>query len=379
MKNKKILIVEDENISAMSLQRKIEKIGFQVCGITPSAESAVIVAQEKRPDLVLMDINLKGKMDGIEAAEIIQRLEIPVVFLSALSDIATIERVKKIDAFGYLVKPIDEKSLQISIELALFKYKVQKELNQEIAARKIAEAELQKNSVLLRQSNEELEQFASIASHDLREPLRTVNCYLGLIERELQSQITPKLKEYFDFVRVAAPRMQKLVDDLLEFSRVGKQVKYLHYLDTNKIIANEVANLNGILSDEKAEICTEVLPKILGDEREIGQLFQNLISNAIKYHGEQHPVVHIRCTLDNGVALYSVSDNGIGIEAKELKNIFVVFKRLHTRQEYEGSGIGLATCKKIVESYGGKIWVESKLGEGSTFYFTLPESSKVNS
>ncbi len=365
MKEASILIVEDENIFAMNLERKLERLGYSISGVACSADSAVQLANEKQPQLVLMDIALKGGQDGIDAAHKIQSLDIPVVFLSALSDDGTINRAKETDPFGYLVKPLEERSLRITIEIALYKHRVEHQLKEEIARRQKAEDELER-------SNKELENFASIASHDLREPLRTMSCYLRLLQRESQNELNSKSSEYLDFALKAAPRMSDLINDLLEYSHAGKKQEAPTLVDCNAVVGTILSNLAAATQESHAEITCDSLPTVLSDERELGQLFQNLISNAIKYQGERSPKIHIHCGVVNGEWRFSIRDNGIGIAPEERDQIFVAFRRLHIRGEYEGTGIGLAICKKIVEAHGGKIWVESVIGEGSTFYFTLP-------
>lgn len=362
-----ILIVEDENISAMNLQRKLEKLGYPISGVASSASSAVQQAHEKRPQLVLMDIALKGGQDGIDAARKIKTLDIPVVYLTALSDDGTINRAKETDPFGYLVKPLEERSLHITIEIALYKHQVEHRLKEEITARRKTEDELER-------SNEELEQFASVASHDLREPLRTMSCYLRLLQRESQNQLNSKSNEYLDFALKTASRMTNLIDDLLEYSHAGKKREAHTFVDCNEVYRTVVGNLAVAIQESHADISCDLLPTVFADEKELGQLFQNLISNAIKYRHKRNPKIHIHCAAVDSEWRFSLRDNGIGIAPGEREQIFVVFRRLHNQGQYEGTGIGLAICKKIIEAHEGKIWVDSKEGEGSTFYFTLPVS-----
>ncbi|PIR23217.1 MAG: hybrid sensor histidine kinase/response regulator [Deltaproteobacteria bacterium CG11_big_fil_rev_8_21_14_0_20_45_16] len=377
-----ILIVEDENISAMNLERKLERLGYSISGIASSAKSAVQQASEKHPNLVLMDIALKGNKDGIDASRKIQELDIPVVYLTALSDDLTIRRVQETDPFGFLIKPVEEKSLHVTIEMALYKHRLEQELKGEIAARKRAEIELKKNILALKHSNEELESFASIASHDLREPLRTMSCYLQLLQNESKGELNPKSKEYLDFALKAVPRMTHLIDELLKYSRAGKNQEGTTLVNCENVYMTVLSNLSAAINENHAEVTCDSLPTLLFNERELGQVFQNLISNAIKYRGEQNPRVHISCKATGERLKFSVSDNGIGISSDKKEIVFEAFKRLHSRSEFEGSGLGLAVCKKIVESHQGEISVESKENVGSTFYFTLPicnaqETSKL--
>ncbi len=348
----------------MNLERKLQKWGYDISGIASNADSAVQQAMEKHPQLVLMDIALEGSQDGIQAARKMHDLDIPVVYLSALSDAGTLDHAKGTEPFGYLVKPVEEKSLQTTIELAFFRHEIEKELK--------------KNANDLQQSNQELERFASIASHDLREPLRTITCYLRLIEREPSIQLSSQLKEYLDVVLKAAPRMQVLIDDLLEYSQLGqlnKEKRSGQIIDCNSSYRVAVTNLTAAIQESNAQISCDPLPNIIADETELTQVFQNLLSNAIKFQGDRTPQINITCEASNGYWLFAVRDNGIGIAPPDREGIFNAFQRLHTRSKYEGTGIGLTICKKIVESYGGKIWVDSIEGEGSTFLFTLPVSN----
>ncbi len=227
----------------------------------------------------------------------------------------------------------------------------------------------------LERSNADLAQFAYIASHDLREPLRMVTCYVQMLEMRYKDQLDEDAQKFIGFAVDGSNRMRELIDDVLEFSRVGTRVRELVEVDTVEVLSAVKMNLKIAIEEANAEVRCGELPHVAGDSVQLIQLCQNLIANAIKFRGERTPRVEVKAELqEDGRWRFSVSDNGIGIEENYRERIFQIFQRLHGRDEYEGTGIGLAVCKKIVERHNGKIEVESVLGEGSTFIFDLPAS-----
>jgi PAS domain S-box-containing protein len=242
-----------------------------------------------------------------------------------------------------------------------------------ITERKQAKEELQRLNEELSRSNRDLEMFAYVASHDLQEPLRAVNSYTQLLARKYQSHLDAKADKYIGYIVEGATRMQQLINDLLEFSRVGTRGKELVPTNCEVILKQVLANLRVAIAESHATITHTPLPTVLGDEIQLIQLLQNLIGNAIKFRREEPPHIHISAARQEKEWLFSVRDNGIGLEPEYFDRIFTIFQRLHSRSEYSGTGIGLAVCKKIVERHGGRIWVESELGVGTTFYFTLNE------
>jgi PAS domain S-box-containing protein len=224
----------------------------------------------------------------------------------------------------------------------------------------------------LRRSNAELEQFAYVASHDLQEPLRAVAGMVQLLQRRYQGQLDERADEYIHHAVEAADRMQSLINDLLAFSRVGRRSNPIEPVESKICLGVALRNLAVAIHESNALITADALPVVRADSTQLVQLFQNLIANGIKFQSRKEPQIHISAKLVKDAWLFSVQDNGIGIEPQYFERIFLVFQRLHTRREYPGTGIGLAICKKIVERHGGSIWVESMPGVGSTFYFTLP-------
>jgi light-regulated signal transduction histidine kinase (bacteriophytochrome) len=225
------------------------------------------------------------------------------------------------------------------------------------------------------QSNAELERFAYIASHDLQEPLRMVRNFTQLLNEEYGSQFGEEAREYMKFIVGGATRMQVLVSDLLEYSRVDKDDLVMQHVECDSVMRAVEENLKQAIQDSGARIYYEHLPVVWANPIQLMRLLQNLVGNALKYRkAGVKPDILVEVVVGQDGCLFSVTDNGIGIKAEYLDQVFVLFKRLHRSSEYQGSGIGLSICKKIVESMGGEIWVESEYGQGSTFYFTLPRA-----
>ena len=235
-------------------------------------------------------------------------------------------------------------------------------------------AELDRVVGELRRSNKELEQFAYIASHDLNEPLRMIASYLQLIERRMKGHLDGEIKEFMDFALDGAARMRALIDGLLEFSRVGRRGEPQDGVDLNLLVESVLADLKSAIEEAGAVVTVDPLPSVRGVETELRRTFQNLIGNALKFHAkDRQPMIHVGATAKGKAWEFQVADNGIGIDAKHFEQIFQMFKRLHGQSEYPGTGLGLALSKRIVDMHGGRIWIESEPGKGSTFRFTLPK------
>jgi signal transduction histidine kinase len=241
--------------------------------------------------------------------------------------------------------------------------------------RKRAEATLLLKMKELNRSNEELAQFASVASHDLQEPLRTVANYAQLLSRRYKGKLDADADEFIAFVVDGATRMNGLIQDLLTYSRVGAKEAHFHNVDSDEALQQAIINLRGAIEASGAQVTHDPLPAVVADKMQLTQLFQNLVGNAIKYQKPGVPKIHVSAT-KNGTKRwgFSVKDNGLGIAPQHFEKIFGMFQRLHNREEFAGTGIGLAICKKIVEQHGGSISVESQPGQGSIFHFTLAES-----
>lgn len=317
-----------------------------------------------------------------------QMISQPILHLAATSRSISYEKdytvratIESQDELGTLVEAFNEMLNQIqSRDTALLKardeleQKVEertRDLVQENAQRKLAEENLQQSMEEVKRANTELGQFAYIASHDLQEPLRMVASFSRLLEDRYKDRLGQDANEFIGFIVDGANRMQRLINDLLSYSRVGTRGNPFQPTDFSLVLGQVLVNLGPLIEENGAIVTNDDLPILMADETQILQLFQNLISNAIKFRGAGRPVIHITARREAYESIFSVGDNGIGISPEYYERIFVIFQRLHTREEYPGTGIGLAICKRIVERHGGRIWLESEPGKGSKFFFTI--------
>ncbi len=305
-------------------------------------------------DLILLDIMMPD-IDGFEVCKQVrnnsQTKDIPIIFLTAKTEAESIVKGFELGGQDYVTKPFNSMELLARVQTHLMLRKSQKQL---------------------KRSNKDLEQFAYIVSHDLKNPLNTMLGFLQLIQMDIENEEYSKLKEYIVLAFEKGKYMNNLIDDLLEFSRLQRSKISLEFIDLNEVVFRATGLLREIIKEKDAQINYNELPTIKSDRMQMTQLFQNLIGNAIKYC-DKKPEITINATQDNQFHLISIKDNGIGIAENKLENIFEVFQRVdHKNKEYEGTGIGLAICKKIVERHHGKIWASSDEGNGSTFWFTLP-------
>jgi PAS domain S-box-containing protein len=248
------------------------------------------------------------------------------------------------------------------------------QLQRDVTERKEVQRELTCKLEELARSNGELEQFAYVASHDLQEPLRMVASYSQLLAKRYKDKLDAEAEEFIGFAVDGARRMQQLIEDLLSYSRLTTRAKALTRTESENACKIAIGNLQGAIKDSNAVVTVGPLPAVLADASQLAALFQNLIGNAIKYRNERTPEIHISARPEGNDWVFSVKDNGIGIEQQYFERIFQMFQRLHSRKNYPGTGIGLAICKKIVERHGGRIWLESQSGQGSTFLFTIPQA-----
>lgn len=429
-----ILIVDDQPINLDILSKTLTIAGFKVT-VAIDGESAIEQANYHPPGLLLLDVRLPD-IDGFETCTRLKAnprtQDIPIIFMTALDEPADKVKGFSLGAVDYITKPFQQEEVlaRVRTHLKLQNLSktleqqnqqlreeitaraaaesalrhVNKELQQEIRDRILAEEELkqyrnhlealvqartleltQVNDQLtlamqelaeraedLTRSNAELEEVAYIASHDLQEPLRMVSSYTQLLARRYQGQLDAKADKYIHYAVDGASRMQILINDLLDYSRVGRRGKLFQPTECQQVVSQAKANLQVAIRESHAQIRSDNLPQVMGDCTQLVQLFQNLLSNAIKYRRDDPPRIQITAKPRSSAWLFAVQDNGIGIDPKHLERIFFIFQRLHHREEYPGSGIGLAICKKIVERHGGQIWVESEPEKGSIFHFTLP-------
>ncbi len=482
MPSAKIMIIEDEAIIAKDIENILLNYGYEIAGNFTCAEDAISSVHSMKPDLILMDVVLKGDIDGIEASNIIkQKTNVPIIFITAYADEITLGRIKNTGPHGYFLKPFEEKELQTWIETTLEKFKNEKNLirNEKLAVsiinnlkeglistdenglvyflntraeeitgytlknakglaltdvlnsrdikasfeslnkiiphggffsgktelvnrenKKIKleyrltpletsgtgkastillkepgsepDTRLSELSAKLNESNKELEKFAYVASHDLQEPLRMITSYVQLLQKRYKGKLDADADEFINYAVDGASRMRKLIDDLLIYSRISSKKLKKEAVDTGEIVSEIISQINKEYALPEHSIKFSELPIVNADKYQIRQLFYHLISNSVKFNNQPTPLVEIKCKEQGNEFVYSVSDNGIGIEKQYLEKIFEAFQKLHNQKEYPGSGIGLTVCKKIVELHGGKVSVESEPSKGTVIRFTLP-------
>ena len=278
----------------------------------------------------------------------------------------------------------DKKGNELFVEIMVYPVKDEEGniiqfvyIYRDITERKRAEKALKQMSDELARSNADLQQFAYTASHDLQEPIMVVAGFVKLLAKRYKGKLDEKADEFIEHAIEGTERMQVLIKDLLDYSRVGSTDKSFTPTDCLSALDKAVFNLQIAIKESGAVITHDDLPTVMADSSQLTRLFQNLISNAMKFRGKETPKIHISAKHKDDEWIFSLKDNGIGIDPKFSEQIFVMFQRLHTKKEYIGTGIGLATCKKIIERHGGRIWVESQHGKGSTFFFSIPSRGNV--
>lgn len=489
----KIMAVEDERIVALHLQQQLVSLGYEVVGLVASGDKALQTISQTTPDLILMDIHIEGGIDGIEtAARIPPELEIPVIYLTAYAEDATLDRARATRPYGYLLKPYSERELHATIQMALERRAVQQALRDsedrfrsifaavgegifiidpttgvltqvnetgatmfghtteeltgvpitaisageapytqdELAARieqaaasseaqrfewrcserdgrlfwaefslrsgvigsrevvlsiirdlterKRAEEQRERFVEQLVASNEEKGHFAHVAAHDLREPLRMMTAFCGLLSKDYGERLDMRGQEYLSLALSSGARMQELLDDLVEFGRLGQEAERRSWFDANQSLERVLENLRDAIRESEAEVICGTLPRLYGNPIRFIRLTQNLIGNALKYVAPGvEPRVEVSALREGACWRFCVADNGIGVEPRHHQRIFEPFKRLHGRDHYSGTGLGLAICRKIVDGFGGRIWVDSELGHGAVFNFTVPAADEL--
>lgn len=363
-----ILIVDDTPDNLRFLSHVLTEQGYEVkCAV--SSSMALTAAFTEPPDLILLDIRMP-EMDGYEVCQNLKAneltREIPVIFLSALHEVS--DKVKAFASGGvdYITKPFQLEEVLARVESQLTISHLQKQLQQQ-------NLRLQQLNEELMQSNRELEEFAYIVSHDLQEPLRAVSSFTQLLAENYQSCFDAEAKECISFILDGTTRMRQLIKDLLAYSRLGTRGIEFQPIDCQKVLEVVLADLQVMIAETDAKLTYDSLPTVMGDSVQLAQLFQNLIINAIKFHRPDiSPQIKISVELKDGEWLFGVHDNGIGMKPQNFERVFKMFKRLEPSAQYPGTGIGLTICKKIINRHQGQIWVESELGVGTTFYFTIP-------
>jgi len=362
------------------LEEQVEERTVELDLVFNNAAHGMIVIDK---DFDLVRINeTYAKMFGIDVKEAIGRkcydvLKMPHCHTSACPITRILSGEKRVE-FDF-EKELEDGRKLFCIKTAAPLFSAEGELIKiledvkDITERKQAEEKLKQMLVNLERSNKELEQFAYIASHDLQEPLRMVASFTQLLEKRYKGKLDADADEYIKFAVDGANCMQRLINDLLTYSRIGTREKPFEPCDCQSVLGQVIVNLKSMIDENHALITNDDLPIIAADETQMVQLFQNLIGNAIKFRRKEPPRIHVSVAEKTNEWQFSVRDNGIGIDQQYKERIFVIFQRLHSKDEFTGTGIGLAICKKIVERHGGKIWVESEPGKGSIFYFTIPK------
>lgn len=362
----RLLLVEDNPSDADLAVSELRRQGFAVIAdVVQSAEEFAQRLHANVYDIVIADYNLP-QWRGIDALELIRErgLDLPLILATgSLGDVKAVECLK-LGATDYILKDSLVR-LPSAVRTALKEKRLRDE-------RKQAHEELAQKVEELARSNRDLEQFAYVTSHDLQEPLRMVASYTQLLSERYHGKLDENADKYIQYAVEGATRMQALIQDLLAFSRVGRQEKGWRRTDCNLIVKQAMGNLGTAIQESGAMVTHDLLPTLMADGSQLAQVFQNLIGNAIKFRGAEVPAIHIRAERKNPAEwLFCVTDNGIGIASEHAEMIFIIFKRLHGRAEYPGNGIGLSICKRIIEHHGGSIWAESRPGHGSSFQFTL--------
>lgn len=400
------MIVDDDRLILRSLKQMLEFEGYEVCA-TETGQQTLERIKDQAFDLAVLDIKLPD-MEGTRLLEIINETS-PETVKVMLTGYATLENAVdslNLGADAYLMKPVDPQQLlqvikgklkeqEDSYDLGL--EKVRRWIESQIKDRKESAKDyqmpeekaedlleildsynqmLQEKNRMLEHSNADLENYSYVVSHDLKAPLRSIRSFGTILLEDYSEKLDETGRDYLRRIVKASEHMNELIEDLLTLSRVGRKFTMVERVDLNNLLDEVMSDLRPTIERRNAEVVVSKLPTILTQKTWIKQLFMNLIDNGLKFNKSDRPRVAVQCDLRAKEYLFSVSDNGIGIEKQHLERIFSLFVRLHTKEEYEGTGAGLAICKRIVEHFGGKIWAESTFGKGSTFYFAIPKKER---
>jgi hypothetical protein len=361
-----ILIVDDRKENLLATEKVLRNLNAGIFKAM-SGNEALSLMLHNRFAVVLLDVQMP-EMDGFETAMLMQEHEsmrgVPIVFVTAISkEEKYATQAAEIGAVDYVFKPINPDILRSKVKVYLDLY-VQRE-------------QIIKLNEHLSQSNVELERFAYICSHDMQEPVRMMNVYAGFLADEQAERLDEAGKKHIAVIKRNAEHMRKMIADILAFSRVGREAPKLEKLDCNQIVQEVLAEFDAIVAQKKALIVCNPMPALEGCQTLMRVLFQNLIGNALKFQdGAQPPKIEIHAESTDRDWLFTIKDNGIGIDPTFNDKVFAIFQRIHRKEEYPGTGIGLSTCKKFVEFCGGKIWFDSALGKGSVFSFTIPRHAE---
>lgn len=409
-----ILVVDDNPHNLYTIRSILENPDYNLIEARSGAQ-ALKHLLERDFAVILLDVVMPG-MDGFQTAKLIRSrdktYQVPMIFITSISteenqvfegySVGAVDYLQtpiipevlraKVSAFVDLFRKTEKIQRQSELLHAAEKHRYERELQEQKQQHEIETLRLREEHLLrerenearnsrllaekareLERSNLELERFAFAASHDMQEPLRTIISYTQLLEKVCKKRLQPNEEEIISFISEAAKRMQQLIRSLLDYSLVGKAGKLtVRPIDCTKLWEQIVDSLDTSLKETRTEVVVDKLPVVYGEETQIRQLFQNLLTNAVKFRSDDPPRIEVTTEAGEKYCTFHVRDNGIGIEPEYQEQVFSLFKRLHAQEKYPGSGLGLSLCKKIVENHGGRIWVESELGKGACFSFTLP-------
>ncbi|WP_318719715.1 sensor histidine kinase [Roseofilum sp. SBFL] len=355
-----ILVVDDNVVNVRLLSDILSGMGYEVRKAL-SGKAAIDSIYSCLPDLILLDIRMP-EMDGYQVCEALKSdpktYDIPIIFISASDD--TWDKVKAFQLGGadYITKPFKNAEVLARVKNHLHIRSLQQQLIE--------------NNEKLTQANHELEKFTSVVSHDLQQPMQSILGFARILEFTLKDKLEPEEYTHLQSIISAGDRMKRLIQDLLIYAKMGQEQIALEPVDCNEIIGQVKENLASAIAERNVNLICSSLPTVQGNELQLVQLFQNLINNAIKFTApDRQPEIQIKVVIRKNKCLISIKDNGIGIPLDKTGEVFQVFKRFHDSKKYSGHGIGLATCRKIAENHGGKIWFKSEVDVGTSFYFTL--------
>jgi hypothetical protein len=361
-----ILIVDDRKENLLATEKILRHLDAGIFKANSGNEALSLVLRH-RFALVLLDVQMP-EMDGFETALLMQEHEstrgVPIIFVTAISkEEKYATQAAEIGAVDYVFKPINPEILKSKVKVYLDLY-VQREA-------------ILKLNASLQQSNEELERFGYICSHDMQEPARMMYSYAGLLDERYGAVLDVKGRRYLRFIADNALHMQKMILDTLGFAQAGREELSVESVDCNRILEAVLAKFEAIIEQKQARITHDILPTIQTSPTLMHVLFQNLVGNALKFQdGSRAPEINLRAEVREGLVQFCIQDNGIGIAPEYHEKVFAIFQRVHRREVYPGTGIGLSTCRKFIEVCNGKIWFESTPGQGTKFFFTLHQEAK---
>jgi len=386
-----ILLVDDQPAKLLTYEMILGGLEENLIRAN-SGKEALDILLRTEVAVVLIDVCMP-ELDGFELASMIRthpRFQRTAIILVSGVLVEDADRLRGYDsgAVDYVSVPIIPEILRAKVSVFADLFRKTKELvrlneelversnqiQQELTMRQAAEERLRQYAIELERSNRDLDQFAAVASHDLQEPLRMVVSFMKLLASRLEGRLDGESEEFFGFAMEGALRMRQLIQDLLAYSRVRTYPAELADTDCGAVLRAAISDVAVAVQEAKAVITSDPLPTLKAVPSQVGQLLQNLLSNSLKFSGPERPRIHVSAQLNGDEWIFSVRDNGIGIQPEHHERVFGIFQRLHTRDEYAGTGMGLAICKKIVEGHGGRIWIESQFGHGTTVFFSLPAS-----